>query len=518
MKLGQQMKLAPRMIQSMEILQMPLAELEERIEQELENNPTLELLDGDADDPAVRHELEESRREEAAAERPLSVDEDGGEDFERLDSFEELHPEAAENEYTDYGPSHSSDLAAEARAAGLSLEPGSYSPARSNGERDAKMEAMAAAPARAGSLTDQLRGQWTLADVDPALRPLGEIIISYLEDDGYLRTPLETIAEKAEGKPSVEDLERALKAVQLFLEPAGVAARTPAECLLLQLDALEDDGDELGWPAQTFANARLLVAEHLDDLTQNRLPRVAEKTRLSMEEIKEALTLLRRLSLAPARRLVEDTNRPVIPDAIVEYDPEQDRYIAYLNDARLPNLRINQEYARLSRDKGVEKKDREFIKTNLGNAQWLLDAVGQRRQTLLRVIRAVVEAQRDFFDYGPQALKPLPMTAVAEQLGIHVATVSRAVAEKHIATPRGIVPLRKFFSGGLHADGGEEMAWDAIKAALKEVIDAEDKTKPLSDEALVEELKKRGIEIARRTVAKYRDQLNIPPARLRKRF
>ena len=306
--------------------------------------------------------------------------------------------------------------------------------------------------------------------------------------------------------------------MQLFLEPAGVGARTPAECLQLQLDALEDDGADMGWPKEAFANARVLVAGYLDDLTQNRLPRVAEKTGLSLVEIKEALTLLRRLSLAPARRLVEETNRPIVPDAIVEYDPEQDRYIAYLNDSRLPNVRINQEYARLSRDKAMEKKDREFLKTNLGNAQWLLDAVGQRRHTLLRVIRAVVEAQREFFDYGPQALKPLPMTGVAEQLGIHVATVSRAVAEKHLATPRGVVPLRKFFSGGLHTDGGEDVAWDAIKVALKEVIDAEDKAHPLSDEALVDELKNRGIEIARRTVAKYRDQLNIQPARLRKTF
>jgi RNA polymerase sigma-54 factor len=536
MKLGQHMKLAPRMIQSMEILQMPLAELEERIEQELESNPTLELADGDADDPALKTQLAEERREERQADQPLEVDgASGGNDFERLDSFEETHPDAAENEYSasDYSSNSQSDGQA-ARDLGLSLEPGSYSPSRMAGERDGKMDAMAAAPARSASLVDQLRGQWGLVDIEPSLRPLGELILSFIEDDGYLRTPLETIADRApvadngedagpgvpifKARPTVAELERALKALQLFLEPAGVGARTPSECLLLQLDAIEDEGADMGWPAQAFANARTLVANHLDDLTQNRLPRVAEKTRLSLEEIKEALTLLRRLSLAPARRLVDETNRPIVPDAIVEYDAEQDRYIAYLNDARLPNVRINQEYAKLSRDKQMEKKDREFLKTNLGNAQWLLDAVGQRRHTLLRVIRAVVDAQREFFDFGPQALKPLPMTGVAEQLGIHVATVSRAVAEKHLATPRGIVPLRKFFSGGLHTEGGEDVAWDAIKVALKEIIDAEDRARPLSDEALVEELKKRGIEIARRTVAKYRDQLNIQPARLRKTF
>jgi RNA polymerase sigma-54 factor len=537
MKLGQHMKLAPRMIQSMEILQMPLAELEERIEQELESNPTLELSDGDGDDAGVQAQIAEERREERRADQPLEVDgASGGQDFERLESFEESHPDATENEYSasDYTNNGHSEAAADARNAGLSLEPGSYSVSRSAGERDAKMDAMAAAPARSASLLDQLRGQWALVDVELALRPLGELILSFIEEDGYLRTPLETIADKAivvdngeevlpgtpifKQHPKVADLERALRAVQLFLEPAGVGARTSSECLLLQLDALEDEGADMGWPQEAFAHARMLVAHHLDDLTQNRLPRVAEKTGLSLEQIKEGLTLLRRLSLAPARRLVEETNRPIVPDAIVEYDPEQDRYIAYLNDARLPNVRINQEYARLSRDKAMEKKDREFLKTNLGNAQWLLDAVGQRRHTLLRVIRAVVEAQREFFDFGPQALKPLPMTGVAEQLGIHVATVSRAVAEKHLATPRGTVPLRKFFSGGLHTDGGEDVAWDAIKVALKDVIDAEDKAHPLSDEALVDELKKRGIEIARRTVAKYRDQLNIQPARLRKQF
>jgi RNA polymerase sigma-54 factor len=237
-----------------------------------------------------------------------------------------------------------------------------------------------------------------------------------------------------------------------------------------------------------------------------------------MEQIKDALVLLRRLSLAPGRRLVETNERPIVPDAIVEFDEVTGKYFAYLNDNHLPNLRINMEYALLTKDKAMPKRDKEFIKTNLGNAQWLLDAVNQRRHTLLRVVNKVVEHQREFFDYGPQALRPLPMTQVGEELGIHVATVSRAVAEKFLATPRGVMPLRKFFSGGVQTEGGEEVAWDAIKAALREVIDGEDKKKPLSDDALAEELKKRGIDIARRTVAKYRDQLQIQPARLRKVF
>lgn len=535
MKLGQHMKLAPRMIQSMEILQMPLIELEERIEQELEGNVTLEIVEpGEGEQQAIQQEQAEAKREEIEAGKPLSVDENAGAgEFERLDTFEESNPDAAENEYT------ASDHATAAQSASEDLD-GSYRrPSRGDGERDAKMDAMAAAPARSASLVDQLRAQWALCEVEESLRPLGDLLISFLDDDGYLRTPLETIIDRApvgvvdqdgllrplNARPTMPELGRALKAVQLFLEPAGVAARDPRECLLLQLDALEDEGESLGWPHKTLGAARVLIEQHLDDLLQNRLPRVAEKTGMSLDEIKECLTLMRRLSLAPGRRLVDDAARPIVPDAIVEYDADSDRYIAYLNDTRLPNLRVNEEYAKLSKDRSVPTKDRDFLKTNLSNAQWLIDAVNQRKHTLLRVVRAVVDAQREFFDFGPQALKPLPMTLVAEQLGIHVATVSRAVAEKHLATPRGIVPLRKFFSGGLQtrADeagegGGEQMAWDAIKAALRSVIDAEDKATPLSDEALVDEMKKRGIDIARRTVAKYRDQLNIPTARLRKKF
>src|SRR5690606_12015527 len=157
---------------------------------------------------------------------------------------------------------------------------------------------------------------------------------------------------------------------------------------------------------------------------------------------------------------VEESSPSIVPDAIVEYDDDSDTYISYLTEGRLPNLRLNREYAMMAKDRQLPKTDREFIRTNLSNAQWLIDAINQRQNTLLRVIKAVVAAQRDFFDLGPQALKPLPMTQVADQLGIHVATVSRAVAGKHIQTPRGIYPLRKFFIGGTQTDEGEDVSWD----------------------------------------------------------
>jgi len=535
MRMSQQMKLAPRMIQSMEILQMPILQLEERIAQELESNVTLEAADGDedalgADGPgrelegAARVEAIEERRQDALDEqsRPLTIDESSGaEDFSRLDDFERDNPDLAGNEF-DAESVPTSHAAADGldfrRDAGLGSEfsrPG-------GGDADAKAEALSNTASRGASLQDQLREQWHLSDVEEGLRPLGDAIIGYIEDDGYLRTDLATIIDRLPGgpedKPAPERLERALHALQLLLEPAGVGARDTRECLLLQIDALADEHARTPEERSLWDLVRRLVSDHLEDLAQNRLPRIAEKTGEPMARIAQAMERMRHLNLAPGRQLVDEAPGIIVPDAIVEHDPDQDRYIVYLNDRRLPNLRINREYAMLAKEKSAPKQTKEFIRKNLGNAQWLIEAVEQRKRTLERVIRVVVDAQREYFDYGPQFLKPLPMTLVADQLGVHVATVSRAVADKYVQTPRGVVPLRGFFSGGTQTSSGEDVSWDAIRAAMKEVIDAEDPKSPLSDDAIAEALKQRGIEIARRTVAKYREQLNIPAARLRKKF
>lgn len=537
MRMGQHMKLAPRMIQSMEILQMPLLQLEERIAQELESNVTLEAdaesdapesastddaFDADLDGPPSSdtddQDLDDADTLEAGEHSaldgdapPMEVGESSGkDDFERLESFEADNPDAGENEFDE-------------RSAPTEYEmPDRRELGRLDSEPDAKSQAMANTPSRSASLVEQLQDQWHLADVDDALRALGEHIISFIEDDGYLRTPLETIIDRLPGasseKPTLPDMQNALRAVQILLEPPGVAAHDTRECLLLQVDGILEQPGRTPLLREQWSIVRRLIADHLDDLAQNRLPRIVEKTGLTMPEVKDAIEKMRHLSLAPARQLVSEAPGVIIPDAIIEYDADQDRYIAYLNDSRLPNLQINKEYAALAKSKDSPKETREFLKKNLSNASWLIDAVEQRRRTLLRVIRVVVDAQREYFDYGPQSLRPLPMTQVAEQLGIHVATVSRAVSDKYLFTPRGVVPLRGFFSGGTQTHSGEEVSWDAVKAALKEIIDAEDKANPLSDDALAERLTEKGIDIARRTVAKYRDQLSIPPARLRKTF
>lgn len=506
MKLGQQMKLAPRMIQSMEILQMPLAELRERIEQELESNPTMELSETAPDDEGAADEGDEPRVSDAE----MDIDESGEHDFARLDEYTSANPEAADNIFE------------------RSFKGDEYlGRASVNGDPDAKSEAMAQAPARDEPLSDRLKAQWALTDVDATTRALGDVLIDALDDDGYLRTDLARIADTAPEavkalNPSETDWETTLQVIQRALEPVGVGARDARECLLIQIDAhlerADDPHADRVFDPETLANARRLVAEFFDELMHNRLPKIASGSRLTLDEINDAVALLRRLSLAPARREHASEHAGIVPDAVVEYDEDEDRYVASLTSGRLPDVMINQEYARMVRDGEIAGSDKDFLKKNLSNAQWLIDAIGQRRHTLLRVVSAVVDAQRDFFDYGPESLRPLPMKTIADRLGIHVATVSRAVSEKYLMTPRGIVPLRSFFSGGLATEGGEDVSANAVKAMIRELVDQEDRTKPMSDEAMVKDLTGRGVEIARRTVAKYRDQLGIPTARMRKHF
>ncbi len=494
MRLDQRMKLAPRMIQSMEILQLPLQALEERIEQELSANPTLELrepesVESDGQEQDVKPERAEGERELVVEDQ--KHDQSQADDFERLANIAEEYGDAwGANNYGSEGR----------RAA----------PAE---DRDAKMDAMNNTASRSISLSEQLMDQWRMVETSPQLRAAGDFLIGFIDDDGYIRTERQELLSQAPAGIQATDIDEAWSLLQKSLEPVGLAARDLRECLLLQIDAHQAAGD-----GPDLTVERLLVSDYLKDIEVNRLPRIAQRTGLDIEVIKAALLHLRQFHPHPGRLLHEDTPRTITPDAVVEYEEAEDRYVARLTHERLPSLYINHRYLRMARDKGLDRKTREFVGNNLRNAKWIIDAIQQRHSTLLRVINVVIDAQRDYFDLGAQHLKPLPMTLVADQLGIHVATVSRAVSEKYIQTPRGILPLRMFFSGGTETDAGDSMSWAAVQAKLQEIIDAEDKAQPLNDDELVEALKKAGIEIARRTVAKYRKQLHIAPARQRREF
>ncbi len=492
LRLSQQMKLAPRMIQSMEILQMPLAALQERIDQELESNVALEQAD-----PSGEAEGDDWSDDDAISSRELVIDSDSGDgadDFERLSTMESNYSEAFDNEYESYSRGSQRD-----------------------GERDGKIDAMANVAARQEGLNEQLQDQWRLCDVPADVLDAGERIINFIDADGMLSVDLDLILDQANAIPGIEIemplLKQALAEIQQRLDPAGVGARDRRECLLLQIDRFEHEGNA---DISLWEDVRLLIEEHYDDLLQNRLPRISQQTEMPLERINEAMAMMKKLSLSPGRDLVDEEQPHIRPDVIVEYNEQTDAYVARLADGTVPPLKLSNRYQNMARDRSVDRKTRDFVAGNIRQATWLIEAIAQRQSTLLRVVNVVLARQRDYFDYGPQHLKPLPMTEVAEQLGIHVATVSRAVSEKWLETPRGTVPLRKFFSGGRETDAGRDMSWEAVKATLREIIDAEDKTKPKSDESLATALKERGIEIARRTVVKYRQQMGIPSARQRK--
>ncbi len=501
MRMDQRQMLTPRMIQSMEILQLPLMALEERIEQELTNNPVLEMRENEAEPGAEpTPEIQEAREDYSEGEQTLTMKEDGSEDFDRLARISDYF----ENEEFSTNGS------------GSSFRQSSY-----DGERDKKLDAMNNTASRGVSLQEHLMGEWAFIDCTPGVRAAGEAIINNIDGDGYLRRegqplPLEEIQKESRIPLTLPDLETALKLVQT-LEPAGVGARNLRECLLIQLDALADD-DNGADEGHDIELERALITDHLKDLEMNRYPQISKKLDRPIEELKAAVKKLACLHPHPGKQVGGEDAPPIIPDAIIYYDEDTDKYEIEMTHEPAENLYISGMWRKFLKEKKGDKQTREFLSNNVRNARWLIESIEQRKSTIMRVIRAVVDAQRDFFDKGPEYLRPLPMILVADQLGIHVATVSRAVSEKWIQTPRGVFLLRRFFSGGTQSAEGEDMSWDAVKEKLKTIIGDENKDNPLNDDEIVEKLKEQGIELARRTVAKYRKILNIPTARQRRQF
>ena len=487
MKLGQTMGLSPKLIQSAEILQLNAMELQERLEQEVEKNIALEMvMPGSSDDG-------DARREQHREDSPQGG---GSDEFERLRRMERH-----------YGEQWNSD--------------GDFRrPARDTGERDPKMDAMANAPSRGASLVDQLLEQWSFAEVhDPSMRAAGARIIEYIDDDGLMQTPLETIREQSSHMAgcdwAIDTLKAALTRLQRELEPHGVGATSVREALLIEARIYLDDETDLD-RAEAWGDAIEVIEKHYDDILQNRVPKIREKTGWPADRLDRARACLKHLDPNPGRDLVTPDASAIIPDVIVEYDPESGDYTARLADELMPRVRVSPDYEAMMKEIDLDAKARSFVAESVRAARSIIEAVEQRNTTLMRVVRVVLARQREWFEQGPQHLKPLPMVEVADMLGIHVATVSRAVSEKWMHTPRGLVAMRPFFSLGTENADGEEMSWNAVKAMVGEIVGAEDKAKPLSDREIAETLEKKGVTIARRTVVKYREQLGILSGPLRK--
>jgi RNA polymerase sigma-54 factor len=462
-ELRQKLVMTPKLQQAIKLLQVPALELQQILKQEMMTNPMLEET-----------EDTEDATEDATVE---STEEDEGE-------FKTGEDEIDWDRYLKDG-----------------FEMGS----RASGEEEEYDGFYEKVPVVRNTLDEYLMSQLRMATDSGQDIKVGEFIIGSLDNNGFLTISAEEIASLL--AVDVETVHRIIALIQT-LDPPGVGAKDLKESLLIQL-AQEGLDDSL---------AGTIVREHLDDFLQKRYPEIARKLKKTVKDIQAAAHVIRkRLDPRPGTRYSSDEPRYIVPDLIVEKVDED--YFVQLNDRNVPTLRINRTYRDiLSRAEAKSKKERDYVVEKLNSARWLIRTIDQRRRTMIKVMKAILEVQRDFFDRGVQHLKPLTLQQIAERVGMHESTVSRVTNNKYVQTPRGVFELKHFFSTGLRTDDGDIASSKKIKARIKELIDRENSMKPLSDQEIAEMLRQDGFIVARRTVAKYRDQLGVFPARMRKQY
>ena len=478
-----QQRMAPQLIQSLQLLQMSTLELELEIQQQMEINPLLEetLEQEEEEEEEEEKKVEEGLEEEA--EVPENVEEEVNWDALLEDSFDQ---NSYNNDATEYDPNWEQD-------------------------REPQENRITTMP----PLLDVLHDQLTLTHLEGQEVEIAEFIIGNIDDRGYLTCTTREIAEAMQ-LPEGE-VERVLKVIQTF-EPPGIGARDLRECLIIQLDLRDDDGRDL---------ALQIVRQHMDDLTKRRFARITRALGISNDELRQAMDAIEKLQPNPgitstsdySGLLTLDTDVPyVTPDLIVE--KVGDDLVVSLTDGNLPSLRVNSSYAKLLRDgKGTSKDEiRTYVSKKLNDARWLINAINQRRSTMLRVAEHLVRAQFPFFEQGPAHLRPMVLQDVADAVEMHVSTISRVSNGKYMQTPHGVFELKYFFDSRIQRDDGDDVSARSVKERINGLVDGEDKAKPLSDQEIAEVLGRDGLKIARRTVAKYRDQLGINSQRYRKAF
>ncbi|WP_076520947.1 RNA polymerase factor sigma-54 [Achromobacter sp. MFA1 R4] len=475
LRLRQQMTLAPRLQQSVKLLQMSALEFTTAVQHALANNPFLE--DPDDSEPEAAPAAPGAHGDAVTFESQPAAEPDSAP--ERTDA-DELPPDA---------PAYSGDYPTHAP---------------NGGESDLGQWACASV-----SMRERLSNELGNYHLQPRDRLLAEFIIDALDDDGYLRVPLTNLCNAADADidPTPEESEwtAALRLVQQ-LDAPGIAARDLRECLTLQLAALPDEDDD------TRALAHRIVQEHLDRLAKNDYQGLRRVLGCSDDDLREASALIRRLDPKPGARYSGETPIYVVPDVFV--DKWQGRWRVLPNRSAMPRARLHSAYADLFRRARLD--DRSPMAQELQEARWLVRNVEQRYTTIQRVAEAIVKRQQMFFEYGEVALRPLMLREVADDLNMHESTVSRATVSKYMTTPRGVFEFRHFFSRELATESGGSCSAAAVRALIKEMVEAEDPCMPLSDVALTQQLASNGILLARRTVSKYRGQLRVPPAELRR--
>ncbi len=469
----QRMVLSPQMQQAIFLLQVPLQELRAIIRQEMVQNPLLE----------ERLEQVEPEPEEAAEE---AASETGPEELEFEAEIDRLA--SMDEEWKDYF--------FQDQAAG---------PGRYQAPDEETRRFLEESITKSETLTEHLLSQLNTSPASGREKEIGEVIIGEIDPNGYLTESLEEIARLAGTETG--QAESVLSLIQTF-HPPGVGARDLRECLLLQV-RYRDHSDPL---------APEIIRRHLEDLGAHRYPRIARALGTTPERVQRAAEFIATLDPKPGMIYDRDLTTYIIPDLFLEKDEEEDEYQIVFNRDYNPRLRISRRYRELLADPDTPEKTREYIREKLRGGLWLIRNIKLRRQTLRRIAEEIVKRQKDFFDRGLSYLKPLKMTEVAEAVGIHESTVSRAAANKYLQSPRGIYPLRFFFAGSTITDGGKEISAPHLKKILEEMISEEDPRSPFSDQEIAERLAERGIKLARRTVAKYRNSLGIPPAHRRRQW
>ncbi|MEZ5992906.1 MAG: RNA polymerase factor sigma-54 [Planctomycetota bacterium] len=474
-RLEQRQVLSLQTIQSLNILQMSTADLQDLVRDELLENPTLEMAEAEGPSQAER---EAEIHEKLAGERDGEATTEAGETYEEVYEFLQRNTDIDE-----YVP----------RSAKVAQD----------GEPDAKQEAFNQVAAPDVQLVDHLREQLRMQEIDDLDWPLIEAILYSLDHRGYLEYPLDDIIKAFDGRYSLDEAEWALGVVQ-SLEPRGVGARDLSECLLLQIG--KDDPD--------YPELKRLLSNHWEDVLKNRLPKIAKDMGISLDEVKLLIDLLGTLNPHPGALYNESPTQMVTPDVIVEED-ENGKFVVRMTRENVPRLTISPSYLKMLEGRKGDKDTLNFVKGKLNNARQLMDAINQRQSTLERVANEILKRQEEFMSRGISALKPMKMQDIADELGIHHSTVWRAVYGKYMQTPQGIKAMNTFFTGGLPKDDGETSR-EAVKLKVKEIVDGETKKKPLSDMAIAKKLDEAGIKASRRVVTKYREELGIPDSRVRR--
>jgi RNA polymerase sigma-54 factor len=477
-RLEQRLVQSPQLIQAMQILQLPLLDLQGRIEQELLENPFLEVAEPVREDgEGAPQPQREATHHHSSEKAPISQELDRRA-IDTLEAFERL---AGEH---------------------IPRRP------RSSPEGDERrQEALNNATQEAKSLAEVFESQLGLLELDEKEMLIAHYILASVDPRGYLRIAPEEIASDPDLGATTDDVLRVLEKMRA-LGPPGLFAHDLRECLLLQLGALFQTS-----AADTLEYA--LVDKHLEDIAMNRLPKIQRELGRDMNEIKDAIATIRKLNPNPAGGEFSERNVRIVPDVIVsEVDGNYD---VRLERGSVPELRISNDIAKLLSQAKQDPKVHEFLERKFQSAKWFKEAIERRRLTLEKICRAIFERQRDFLEKGSGALRPLRMQEIADEVGVHISTVSRAISGKYVDTPRGIFPLKFFFVGGTVTEDGEYESQTAIKELVKSIIEMEDKQNPLSDEEIGKKLsEKNGVPIARRTITKYRKALNIPASSQRK--